>query len=143
MIIAHRATLAEISLLLGLFEKPVRIYIALFEQTGDIWPVSRRNGPTKLLGDCEQLILLKFIIEQPGIYLYEIKDRLDQWLQLVHQQYAGHCSLWNVHDKLYITLPFSYEGVNPCSIVIMDNASIHHVQCATNQECAINFLSLI
>ena len=80
MEIPHRATLAEISSLLGLSEKNVRRYIALFEQTGDVRPVSRRNGLTKLLGDCEQLMLLKFIIERPGIYVYEIKDRLEQSL---------------------------------------------------------------
>ena len=80
MAIPHRATLAEISSLLGLSEKNVRRYIALFEQTGDVRPVSRRNGLTKLLGDCEQLMLLKFIIERPGIYVYEIKDRLEQSL---------------------------------------------------------------
>ena len=62
MTIANRATLAENSLLLGLSgtKKNVRRYIVLFEQTGDVQPVSCRS---ELLGDCEELMLLRFIIE--------------------------------------------------------------------------------
>ena len=45
MTIANRAILAENSLLLGLSgtKKNVRRYIVLFEQTGDVQPVSCRS----------------------------------------------------------------------------------------------------
>ena len=45
----------------------------LFEQTGDVQPVSCRNGPTRGLWTARAA-------EWPGIYLYEIKDRLEQSL---------------------------------------------------------------
>lgn len=40
-------------------ERTVRRYITLFEQTGDVQPESQSHGPPKLLGDFEQLILLR------------------------------------------------------------------------------------
>ena len=60
----HKITI-EISSLLGLSEKTVRQYLRLFERTGDVQPSPRRNGPTRLLGDHEQLLLLQFILERP------------------------------------------------------------------------------
>ena len=72
----HKISPIEISSLLGLSEKTVRRYLRLFERTGDVQPSPRRNGPTRLLGDHEQLLLLQFILERPGIYLYEIKNKM-------------------------------------------------------------------
>ena len=51
-------------------------YIPLFKKTGDIQPVLRRNGPRMLMGDFEQITLLRVILENPGIYLQEIRDEL-------------------------------------------------------------------
>lgn len=36
----------------------------------------RRNGPRMLMGDFEQITLLRVILENPGIYLQEIQDEL-------------------------------------------------------------------
>ena len=72
----HKISPIEISSLLGLSEKNVRRYLRLFECTGDVQPSPRRNGPTRLLEDHEQLLLLQFILDRPGIYLYEIKKKL-------------------------------------------------------------------
>lgn len=36
----------------------------------------RRHGPPRLLGDHEQLILHRLILENPGIYLHELKNKL-------------------------------------------------------------------
>ena len=51
-------------------------YIAQFHTTGEVQPVKQRHGPPKLFGDFEQLVLLQFIIENPGIYFHEIQSRL-------------------------------------------------------------------
>ena len=50
--------------------------MTLFQQTGDIKPKAYRHGPPKLMGDYEQLLLLRLILSYPGIYLHEIQARL-------------------------------------------------------------------
>ena len=57
-------------------ERTVWRYISLFERTGDVVPVERRNGPRMLMGEFEQLNLLRLILENPGIYLQELQDEL-------------------------------------------------------------------
>ena len=49
------------------------MYVALFYTTGDVKPKSRTNGQQHLLDDFEQVILLRLILANPGIYLYELK----------------------------------------------------------------------
>ena len=68
----------DISQLLCISEKTVRRYIASFLITGDIKPKSHRHGPPKLLGEFEQLVLLRIITNNPGIYLREIQL---EWLR--------------------------------------------------------------
>ena len=58
-------------------ERTVWRYIALFRQTGDIEPQRRDHGPKEMLGDLEQLTLLHLILENHGIYLYEIQTKLE------------------------------------------------------------------
>ena len=65
-----------IAQLLSVSARTVRRYIDLFYQTGDVVPRPRRYGPLRLLGDHEQLVLLRLILENPGIYLQEIQDKL-------------------------------------------------------------------
>ena len=65
-----------IAQLLSVSARTVRRYIDLFYQTGDVVPRPRRYGPPRLLGDHEQLVLLRLILENPGIYLQEIQDKL-------------------------------------------------------------------
>ena len=48
----------------------------MFEQTGDVQPRVQRHGPPMLLGYYEQLILLKILGENTGIYLSEIQKKL-------------------------------------------------------------------
>lgn len=67
---------ARISQLLCVSERTVRRYITQFEQSGDVQPVSHRHGPPKLLGDFEQLVLLRLVLENPGIYLHELQTKL-------------------------------------------------------------------
>ena len=44
--------------------------------TGEVEPRPRKNGPSKLLDTFEQVFLLQCILENPGIYLHEIKIKL-------------------------------------------------------------------
>ena len=50
----------------------------MFYQVGDVKPRTRRNGPMRLLGDFEQLILLRLILDKPGIYLHELQTEFFQ-----------------------------------------------------------------
>ena len=68
--------MAEISRLLCVSERSVRRYIIQFDSTGDVQPTVQQHGPSKLLGDYEQVVLLQTIMEDPGIYLHEIQAKL-------------------------------------------------------------------
>ena len=57
-------------------EHTVWHYISLFRCTGDVQPRKRRNGPKMLMGDFEQITLLRLILENPGIYLQALQDYL-------------------------------------------------------------------
>ena len=70
-------SVAEIASLVCVSERTVWRYIALFRQTGDVEPQQREYGPKKMLGDLEQLTLLHLILENHGIYLYEIQTKLE------------------------------------------------------------------
>ena len=73
---AKQLSPVEISRLVCVSERTARRYITKFEQTGDVQPVSQRHGPPKLLGDFEQLVLLRLVLETPGIYLHELQAKL-------------------------------------------------------------------
>ena len=75
MNLVYRASASKISRLLCLSERTVQRYLTLFRRTGDVKPKERKNGPPKLLGEVEQVILLRLIIQNPGIYLREIQVR--------------------------------------------------------------------
>ena len=57
-------------------ERSARRYVSKFQLTGDVEPVAYRHGPPKLLGDLEQLVLLRLVVERPGIYLHEVQAKL-------------------------------------------------------------------
>ena len=69
-------TIATISKIFKVSERTVYRYISLFKQTGDVQPQEKTNGPRHLLGDFEQIIILRLILENPGIYLHELADEL-------------------------------------------------------------------
>ena len=48
----------------------------MFYRTGDVLAIPRRNGPQRLLGDFEQLKIMRLIFENPGICLYELQREL-------------------------------------------------------------------
>ena len=78
MYLAHKKSPKTIGSLLGMSERSVRRYITMFYQVGDVKPRTRRNGPMRLLGDFEQLILLRLILDKPGIYLHELQTEFFQ-----------------------------------------------------------------
>ena len=67
---------SEISQYLCVSQRTVQRYISMFEQTGDVKPITQRHGPPKLLGEFEQLLLLRMISENVGIYLHEIQEKI-------------------------------------------------------------------
>ena len=72
----HHLDMTEISQYLAISPSSVYRYITLFEQTGDVKPKSYRHGPPKLLGDMEQLFLLRMILTYPCIFLSEMRAKL-------------------------------------------------------------------
>ena len=74
--LAHRHDFKTIASLLNISDRTVRRYIDLFVNTGEVEPRPHKNGPSKLLDTFEQVFLLQCILENPGIYLHEIKFKL-------------------------------------------------------------------
>ena len=70
---AHSRSQLRIAALLHISERTVRRYVDLFYRSGDVRP---RACPQRLLGEFEQIILLRLILANPGIYLYELKSEL-------------------------------------------------------------------
>ena len=66
----------DIAQLLQVSERTVRRHVKMFEDTGDIQPKSYQRGRRKLLGDNEQLVLLRLILQYPGISLHEMQAEL-------------------------------------------------------------------
>ena len=71
---AHKKSVSE---LLCISERTIWRYIRKFQQSGEVRPAKRSNGPQKLLGNFEQLILLRLILHNPSIYLHEIQYKLN------------------------------------------------------------------
>ena len=67
---------ASVSRQLCVSVKSVKRHQKLFWLTGDVAPKIQRHRPQLLLGDFEQLTLLRLIAENPRIYLSELQDKL-------------------------------------------------------------------
>ena len=73
--IAYQLSAQEIAQQLCISERTVKRYVGMFQQTGEVKPRAHNHGPPKLLGDFEQLVLLRMITDYPGIYLHEIQSK--------------------------------------------------------------------
>ena len=73
----YHLTQKEISDQFHVSEQTVHRYLQLFRQTGDVEIRHRRDGPEKLLGNFEQLTLLRLVLIQPGLYLHELQEMLN------------------------------------------------------------------
>lgn len=72
----HKRSSLTIARQMCISERSVRRYVNLFDQTGDVRPKIQRHGPQLLLGEHEQLTLLRIILQNTGIYLHEIQNKL-------------------------------------------------------------------
>ena len=82
MYLAHNKSPADIAQLLCMSERTVRRYLTQFYQVGDTEPRPRTNGPKRLLGHFEQVILLRLILAHPGIYLHELQSELQKMFEV-------------------------------------------------------------
>ena len=74
--LVHGSTPAEIAQLLCISKKTVRRYLRMFKTTGEVKPAPQQCGPQPLMGDFEQIQLLRYIFEDPTAYLHEIQRKL-------------------------------------------------------------------
>ena len=58
------------------------------------------------MGDFEQLVLLQLILENTGIYLHELQERVYSRFG-VTPQYAGHYDTWGAAEDLFVTLHYN------------------------------------
>ena len=70
--------MGDIATTFNVCERTVRRYVQHFQQTGEVEYSQIRHGPKLLLGEFEQLTLLRLVLDNPGIYLREIVDKLRQ-----------------------------------------------------------------
>ena len=49
---------------------------SFFYQVGDVKPQPRKNGPDRLLGEFEQVVLLMLVLETLGVCLHELRTKL-------------------------------------------------------------------
>ena len=75
MFFGKKMHIEDISELCSISKCSIRCYIDRFKQTGEVKPTAYKHGPPKLLGNYE-LVLLRIILENPGIYLHEIQFKL-------------------------------------------------------------------
>ena len=66
--------------------------------------MSHCHGPPKLVGDMEQLILLRLILNYPGIYLSELQAKLFIKSRTCINHYAEHPYLWDACIKSFVGL---------------------------------------
>ena len=77
MVVIQNMNLKEVSKLLCLSEKSLRRYVRAFKVTGDVVPMKHKNGPKRLLDEYEQVIVLRFILDRPDLYLHELQELLN------------------------------------------------------------------
>ena len=120
--LTQNSTLPEIANVFSVSERTIRRYIQLFYQTGDVQPSDGKHGPQKLLGDHEQLVLLRMIMTRPGIYLHELQTSL-------HERFGVVISLPTICRTL------KYMG---CT-----RQSMHHVAIQRSDELRAKFMAEI
>lgn len=102
--------------LFNISEHTVRRYTTKFQQCGDVASVQDKNGPALILGPFEQLTLLRIILDCPGIYLREIRDRL-------FEVYGFNICLSTIHRTLHI-MGYSRQVMHRVAIQVMHRVAI-------------------
>jgi transposase len=67
--LVHGKSPAAIASLLGICERTARRYLDSFQRTGDVLPKKHRSGPLPLLGEFEQLTLVRLLSQNPCMKL--------------------------------------------------------------------------
>jgi len=76
MYIVKNMSVAAILELCCLSESSVRCYVDRFIQTGEVKPAEYQHGPPRLLGNGQQFVLLRILLQNPALYLSEIQSEL-------------------------------------------------------------------
>ena len=58
--------------------RSARRYVALFDETGEVSPVSQQHGPPRTLDLFEEMILIQSLLNKPDMCLEELKQELMQ-----------------------------------------------------------------
>ena len=100
-----------ISSALCISESTVYRIFHLFQQTGDVVPCTRRYGRHPLFGAHEQLVLLRLILENVGIYLHELQEMLQDilGLKLVYLPSVEHLKKWDAVGESFSILQYSNQ----------------------------------
>ena len=79
-------SISEIASLLVVSQKSVQRILIRYNSTGDVGATKQRHGPEAMLGSFEEMILIQFLMENPGAYLDELQTEL-------HQRTGVQCSI--------------------------------------------------
>lgn len=71
-------TARDVAKVMHVSERTVYRYAERFRVTGEVRPSAKRNGPSRLLCEFEELLLVQLILSQPGIYLRELQQQLHE-----------------------------------------------------------------
>ena len=112
MSVAHKMQLARIAEITCVSERTVRWYLHLFHTTGDVQPIKGYYGRQPLFGDYEQLTLLRLILENTGIFLHEIQEKLHEEFGVYgqHTNYLPNSTAYGVYKKGYPPCSFADIG---------------------------------
>jgi len=103
-------------------ERTVCRYLAKFNTTGEVKFTLQNHGPSKLLGEYEQLVLLEIIASYKGIYLAEIQSKLED-------MYNVHCSIATICRTL------KFMG---CSRQVIQKIDLHR-----SDDCRAEFMAKV
>ncbi|KAJ3478506.1 hypothetical protein NLI96_g9707 [Meripilus lineatus] len=127
---------SEAATLTGISRRTVQRVVKLYRETGEVERKPVRSGPPPLL-DLHDIEYIEALVEQrPDIYLAELRDALCLG-RGVHASNTTICRALHNHNwtykKEFRGFVQSLLGVmnpypQPDSVLVMDNASIHHFE---------------
>ena len=101
---------ADIASLTFVSERSVQRYVERFKVTGDVAQFAKRNGPTRILTDREESLIIQAVLDKPGICLHEIQTVL---------QVSGVQVDTSTICRTLHRLGFTYQKIYLCKEVTM------------------------
>ena len=99
-------------------------YVNLFQETGYVVPAQCRYGPYPLMGSYEQIVLLRLIMEYPGIYVSEIQVKLFEMFgvdvsapTICRTLKAMGCSRQKIQNNVQRNAELGIWQRSPCTIL--------------------------